>query len=308
MAVIGSGTQVDPYIVDTWADFFDKINISASTYVEFPKQLALTTDTEIVEGKLYVDSDGNVIVNPVVSELNTYYENSFYLDANDYEPEGWSDYKNCKAHFNGRGAKIKNIYIKTPLAYGIFRCSGSTSRAEFIGVNFENIFIDCVGTILFDSCNLNSCIFSIGTKGSFYFLSGGAGETKKNAIYIKIYPSVTGQIYLNGIDPPHTFCFNRIILDMPNTQSMNLFINNAHDCLIQGEFNNESGSYLFLQRSKYMVVDCENTYVTAGSGLAGICIANLGKVVGVMGGVTGVPEDKMTDVTYLDGIGFPIQL
>jgi hypothetical protein len=55
-----------------------------------------------------------------------------------------------------------------------------------------------------------------------------------------------------------------------------------------------------------MVVDCENAYATAGSGLAGICIANLGKVAGVMGGVTGVPEDKMTDVTYLDSIGFPI--
>lgn len=308
MAVTGSGTQQDPFVVDTWEDFFDKINTSTSTYVEFPKQLVPTTDTEIVEGKLYVDSNGNVIVNPTVSELNTYYENSFYLDANDYEPEGWSVTKNCKAHFNGRGAKIKNIYINTVLSNGLFYCSGSGSRAEFTGINFENILIDCVGTYLFTGCSLNSCIFSIGTKGSFYFLGNRAGETKKNAIYIKVYPSVTGQIYLNGIDPPHTFCFNRIILDMPNPQNMSLYINSAHDCLIQGDFNNESGSYLFLQNSKYMVVDCENAYATAGSGLAGICIANLGKVAGVMGGVTGVPEDKMTDVTYLDSIGFPIQL
>ena len=113
MAVTGSGTQADPYIVDTWVDFFDKFNTSASTYIEFPKQLALTTDTEIVEGKLYVDSNGNVIINPVISELNTYYENSFYLDTNDYEPEGWSATKNCRGHFNGRGAKIKNIYSVT---------------------------------------------------------------------------------------------------------------------------------------------------------------------------------------------------
>lgn len=308
MAVTGSGTQADPYIVDTWEDFIDKINTSTSTYVEFPKQLALTTDTEIVEGKLYVDSNGDVVVNPVISELNTYYENSFYLDANDYEPEGWSTYKLCKAQFNGRGAKIKNIYVKTSLPNGIFYCANSSGRAGFTGINFENILIDCVGTYLFNGCNLNNCIFSIGTKGGFYFLGGRAGETKKNAIYIKVYPSTTESIYLNGIVPPHTFCFNRIILDMPNTQNMSLYINSAHDCLIQGEFNNDSGSYLYLQNSKYMVVDCENTYATAGSGLAGICIANLGKVVGVMGGVTGVPEDKMTDVNYLDSIGFPIQL
>ena len=198
--------------------------------------------------------------------------------------------------------------MNTVLSNGLFYCSGSGSRAEFTGINFENILIDCSNTSLFNGCSLNNCIFSIGTKGGFQFLDARAGETKKNAIYIKIYPSVTGQIYLNGIDPPHTFCFNRIILDMPNSQNMNLLINNAHDCLIQGDFNNESGSYLFLQNSQYMVVDCEDAYVTAGSGLAGICIANLGKVKGVMGGVTGVPEDKMTDVNYLDSIGFPIQL
>ena len=50
MAVTGSGTQQDPFVVDTWEDFFDKINVSFSTYVEFPKQLTPTTDTEIVEG------------------------------------------------------------------------------------------------------------------------------------------------------------------------------------------------------------------------------------------------------------------
>ena len=32
MAVTGSGTQADPYIVDTWVDFFDKINTSFSIY------------------------------------------------------------------------------------------------------------------------------------------------------------------------------------------------------------------------------------------------------------------------------------
>ena len=303
MAVTGSGTQADPYIVDTWEDFLWAAKYQGA-YVEFPKQLSLTTDTEVVEGKLYVNNNGEVIINPVVSGLGSYYENDFYLDANDYAPEGFTSAIDFECNLNGRGAKIKNIYIPAVFT-GLFQ--GPAPSIE--GVNFENILIEATGTSIFRDCIVERSIISIGAKTSFYlfYASARAPQLNKSAVYIKCYPSLTGQIYL-GYGGAYSAAFDRFILDMPNEQNVQLYLHNAHDCLIQGNFNNYQGSYIFLQNSKYMVADCEDAYVTAGSGLAGICIANLGKVKGVMGGVTGVPEDKMTDVNYLDSIGFPIQL
>lgn len=304
MARTGSGTQADPYIVDTWEDFLWAVKYQGA-YVEFPKQLSLTADTEVVEGKLYVNSDGEVIINPVVSGLGSYYENSFCLDANDYAPEGFTNPIDFECNLNGRGAKIKNIYVPTVYPRGLFY----GPHPNIIGVNFENILVEAARVCLFHQCIIEKSIISIGAKTHFVLLgaSSSVPQLNKSAVYIKCYPSLTGNIYL-GYGGGYAASFNRFIFDMPNTQNVDFICKYASNCLIQGAFNTNSGHYLWLDYSSYMVVDCENVYPTGGNGVAAICIANLGKVQGVMGGVVGVPEDKMTDVNYLDSIGFPIQL
>ena len=79
----GSGTQTDPYIVDSWAEF-ESIGIKSNSqlYVHFNP-----------------DSENKII------------------DMNDIYPEGCPSYNIGSSEIYGNGWEIRNLYLKNPLFY-----------------------------------------------------------------------------------------------------------------------------------------------------------------------------------------------
>ena len=79
----GSGTQTDPYIVDSWAEFESiGINSNSSVYVHFNP-----------------DAENKII------------------DMNEIYPEGCPSYSIGSSEIYGNGWEIQNLYLKNPLFY-----------------------------------------------------------------------------------------------------------------------------------------------------------------------------------------------
>lgn len=297
----GTGTQADPYIVDNWEDFITAAGTSGA-YVEFPKNLVLTSDTEIVEGKLYVDSTGEPITNPVVSGLSSYYENTFVLDQNDYAPEGLtSDISMSCKDFNGAGGVIKNIYFKS----GQFKhtVSGGNANGILRNVNFSNILIREGSAVLSFNSTLFKCIFSTSVdqdvaKSILQTYSSSQGIMKNCSIYIGSVICSQSINACSGLGTPDSQ-YNRIFVSAPMATLSAPKMTNFQ---IRGEcyaLNIASGS-------SYGVIDCNVDTQASGSN-ATQCLINSNKVNGTISGLTAVTSAQLADASYLASIGFPIQ-
>ena len=119
MAASGSGTQLDPYVVDNWDDLVTCCG-EDDKYTVLKLVLGPTQDTTVQRGKVYYTTGdpatAQIVANPVQSSLSTYYENTFVLDLNNEYPEGVPAISGTtvvlrlKGNFDGRGGTIRNIY------------------------------------------------------------------------------------------------------------------------------------------------------------------------------------------------------
>lgn len=290
-----TGTQNDPYIVDNWADFITAVGTSGA-YVEFPKNLVLTADTEIVDGKLYVDDLGEPICNPVVSGLSTYYENTFILNGNDFAPEGLtSNIAFACAEFNGNGGKITNLDFGASYYF-----SGSNSPA-IKNTSFANLISST--DRLFNNCNLKKDIVSVSLNES-------------NATIFRLCDLDQCSTYLTTLDKTQTRTWYfisaqnntkncRIIIDY---DSITFWLYHSTNFYLKGSI-----TQLALDRhNAYGVVDCDVVTTVYGGenwGNDGIILVNSDKVGGSISAqyAVGVTTAQLKDASYLSSIGFPIQ-
>lgn len=154
----GTGTQNDPYIISDWTDFITAVGTS-NAYVEFPKNLVHTSDTNVDPNKLYTDANGIVQTNVQPTDLANLYENTFILDANDYAPEGLSSTITIScASINGFGGGIVNLASSSATIIGTY------SYVSFTGIAFLNV--RCTDTYFFVSGRsggwgtVSKCIFT----------------------------------------------------------------------------------------------------------------------------------------------------
>lgn len=145
-------------VVHNWSEFITAVGTSGAD-VEFPKSLVKTTDTEVNPNKLYTDANGVVQTNVQVSDLPDLYENDFYLDANDYAPEGLSSTITIScASINGFGGGIVN------LASSSANIISTYSFVNFTGIAFLNV--RCTDVYFFISTRnsgwgtVSKCIFT----------------------------------------------------------------------------------------------------------------------------------------------------
>lgn len=110
MSLPGSGTYEDPYVISNWEEYITaQTSGDASKWYAFPiDSLQHPTEAQLIEGRLYVDSTGEVIRNPKTAELSTYYVNPFTLDFNDYAEEGLTAPITTRIKLNGRGGQFIN--------------------------------------------------------------------------------------------------------------------------------------------------------------------------------------------------------
>lgn len=145
-------------VVHNWSEFITAVGTSGAD-VEFPKSLVKTTDTEVNPNKLYTDANGVVQTNVQVSDLPDLYENDFYLDANDYAPEGLTSTISITcASINGFGGGIVNLASSSATVITTY------SFVNFTGIAFLNA--RCTNAYFFVSSRsggwgtVSKCIFT----------------------------------------------------------------------------------------------------------------------------------------------------
>ena len=130
MAVSGSGTQADPYIVDNWADFLTVMN-SSSNYVKFAnpdreitgdgssttpfivstyEEMLLKTGATYVYQVKLVDRDAKKYK---YNDVYCIYDDSLTtIDFNDIYPEGTTADLSISAHIDYNGWTFRNLTLR----------------------------------------------------------------------------------------------------------------------------------------------------------------------------------------------------
>lgn len=300
----GKGEQNDPYIVSDWNDFITTVGTSG-VYVEFPQNLVKTSDTEIVEGKLYVDSTGEPVKNPVPAKLADYYENTFVLDANEYAPEGMTtEIKIACAYFHGRGGAIKNIWFNRANAFNITRNTDIRATAF---LNWRVTTPTNSNFNVFSSSNTYLCYFR---KNIFQFgveaTSGGISlfETIRpvaisNSFYIR--SASTGEIRIFGSGDNYTACtINRVYVD--TTTAYRLYMVYHDNLLVQGNCIRFESA-----RMTNSIIDATFSGSANGNSNNSKVLINKDKTSNISDGLIAVTTEQLSDAEYLSSIEFPIQ-
>ena len=187
----GSGTQTDPYIVDSWAEFESVVTKSR-----------------------------------VIIKFNPDAENKI-IDMNKIYPEGCPIYTIGRfSQVHGNGWEIQNLYLKNPL----FRGGGVTiSEFKFTSFNHETSQAFLLGTSGYRSL-FEKNIFS-GKTCSTRFLtalvSGGDYGTVidcyNNSFGLTVYNDVTFQLanYLNASSDKKDVMFNNIKIQLTGNSKIN---------------------------------------------------------------------------------------
>lgn len=286
----GTGTQADPYIVDTWADFVTAVGKS-DVYVE------------CAEGTVW--------------------------DMNDIAPDGISSRINIYAKsINGNGVIIKKLYFTSNASF-FFANSTSVTGVDFLDSLVESgTFIYRSGSATFQECRFSGIIqdstFFYNTANSSAYIKRSSINLQfqgNSLLYCGYYVG-------NGIGGLGLKCQNcnvRLSGSSTNSSTITSYDSNYkynlitfENCLISGvnpfkylyvSWAWSSGTY----SSKYSVFD-----IVCSSGQSIInapryssivnCIINSDKLNGatVDTAIKKVTDDQLHDASYLQSIGFPI--
>lgn len=317
----GRGIQNDPYIISDWNDFITAIG-TTDAYVEFPKVLVHTQDRNVDPNKLYTDANGVVQTNVQPSDLVNLYENTFVLDANDYAPGGiTSTITMSCTDINGYGGYIKNLASTT---VDIFENTVDTSvnQLAILNINVENVsFINTTAA----SMNYTKCIFSGRAKGDSAHHTTVFGD--KNNTHSSIYNSCAFNFYIVGVyDLFNYLNYGGFVYAGP-MYDCRLEINhvNNNDIVAAGtlwiRFEKSyltgvianSVSVTITAQSHYSVIEVEKdsgiTVNDAQGGTVQLILINNEMYTGTIPtGCVGITTAQSKDVSYLNSIGFPIQL
>ncbi len=286
----GTGTQADPYIVDTWADFVTAVGKS-DVYVE------------CAEGTVW--------------------------DMNDIAPDGISSRINIYAKsINGNGVIIKKLYFTSNASF-FFANSTSVTGVDFLDSLIESgTFIYRAGAATFQECRFSGIIqdstFFYNTANSSAYIKRSSINLQFQGNSLLCCGYYVG----NGIGGRPIICENcnvRLSGSSTNSSTITSYDSNYkynlitfENCLISGvnpfkylyvSWAWSSGTY----SSKYSVFD-----IVCSSGQSIInapryssivnCIINSDKLNGatVDTAIKKVTDDQLHDASYLQSIGFPI--
>ena len=307
----GSGTQLDPYIIETWSDFITAAG-TASAYAEFKKNLVLTSDTSVDPDKLYVDSNGDVKTNVQVGDLPELYENTIEFDLNEIHPEAYTTTitVSCTS-LKGNGATIKNISFSN--------CSGFTLAADSIinGLAIKNfsLFANTVSGYLIDAdandatiSVLNYCMASGRIEGQGGYSAAFIRTNYGQGISCGFNIDLNGTSYLRSNAQNRTgFDMYYCKLQLSGAAPANAVKVLTRDCYITGSI---TGTIEAAIGSRYSVYDIECDSMD-GNTLTGV-LANSDKCDNIISGIvmplTPVTTEQLHDAAYLASIGFPIEI
>ena len=286
----GTGTQADPYIVDTWADFVTAVGKS-DVYVE------------CAEGTVW--------------------------NMNDIAPDGINSRINIYAKsISGNGVIIKKMYFTSNGSFS-FANSTSVTGVDFLDFLIESgTFIYRSGAATFQECRFSGIIqdstFFYNTANSSAYIKRSSINLQFQGNSLLCCGYYVG----NGTGGRPIICENcnvRLSGSSTNSSTITSYDSNYkynlitfENCLISGvnpfkylyvSWAWSSGTY----SSKYSVFDivCSSgQFITNAPRYSSIvnCIINSDKLNGatVDTAIKKVTDDQLHDASYLQSIGFPI--
>jgi hypothetical protein len=301
----GTGTQNDPYIISDWTDFITAVGTSGA-YVEFPKNLTRTDDTDVDPNKLYTDEYGVVQTNVQPADLSNLYENTFVLDANsdDGFPGGITTHFQIRcASINGFGGTIINLASSMDGIWGFYAVTQVTGIA-FLNINLEerNFFW---AVWRGDYNRINKCIFSgrLAASNNAFILTNYLKFTSC-AFALELW-GLSASLTSNSTNALATFDVSRIQLTKTDTSSNSLVLDvAAKNSYITGSV---TAPLRINTPSDYTVIDLEAPQITAMNSSQSNVLANSDKCNNISGYLTSVTTTQLKDAAYLSSIGFPIQ-
>jgi hypothetical protein len=288
----GTGTQADPYIVDTWADFVTAVGKS-DVYVE------------CAEGTVW--------------------------DMNDIAPDGISSRINIYAKsINGNGVIIKKLYFTSNASF-FFANSTSVTGVDFLDSLVESgTFIYRSGSATFQECRfsgiIQDSIFFYNTANSSAYIKRSSINLQFQGNSLFCNGHYAGGIGGRGLNL--SFCNvsfsgksanSSAITNYSQANKYNLV--GFDNCLVSGtnpfkflyvcwdstysNYNIGSNYSVFdiIFESGQIITNAPNRIYSTTN-----CLINSDKLNGaeVLSAFTRVTDDQLHDATYLQSIGFPI--
>ena len=272
MAITGTGTIADPYVVTTWSELAEK-----------------------------------------AAESDVYIKIGNDINMNDEYPEGFSTQFTIKcASIDGDGKTIKNLYFKSGR---LFYCEYNRTWKN---TNFVNFVLGdgnngaafhyngtIYNTLTFKNCKLSGRLNSGPNNSNRVILAGG--RLKFDRCSLNIYFSENTSTLSNSPDWRDlvTFLYCNCNFTGVTDKGLNMLLDNSY---IKGSLPSATISTTSSvgTGSLYSVLDITVAECTGGSG-TNLVLCNSEKCSTISEYLTSVTTAQLTNATYLDGIGFPIQ-
>ena len=274
MAITGTGTSADPYVVTTWAELASKTS-ETGVYIKLGNDINM--NTEYPEG--------------LTSGLTV----------------------NC-TQIDGDGKTIKNLYLQSG---ALITCTGRNStwkNTELLnwsignGSNAASITANSStsGTYTFNQCKLSGRINSGSGIQASYIAKSGRIKFYRSSINMQMTAN-TSTVDMSG-DWRNccTMEYCNVNFTGATDKTLNIVLVNSY---IKGSLTSATLTatrYPDGQVSVYSVLDISAAAFTANSA-TNLVLANSEKCSSIEQYLTSVTTAQLTNATYLDSIGFPIQ-
>lgn len=272
MAITGTGTQADPYVVTTWAELASKVSESGK-YIklgndidlndEYPEGLTSGLTINCAE----IDGDGKTIKNLYFKSGRLFYceGNRTWKNTNILNFVLGDGNNGAAFHYNGT--------VYNTLTFKQCKLSGRLNS----GLNDNNRVILASGRLKFNRCSLN-----------IYF-----SENTSTLAKSPDWRDVVTLLYCN--------CNFTGVTD----KGLNMVLDNSY---VKGTLENATISTTASSgtASIYSVLDITVAECTGGNG-TNLVLCNSEKCSTISEYLTSVTSAQLTSAAYLDSIGFPIQ-
>lgn len=294
----GTGTSTDPYIVSTWEEFTDAINLGSRSFIKFADNTIIDMNEVALQGitdsynmsYIVVDGNGAIIKNLYLKEDLFKYSNWSTTSVDD------RDVRMKNIHFLNVYSPNKSLFsdISSSIQY-------TTSYYHLQDVTISGIFGDYIFHT--NKSSTSACSFNLQRISlNVNLLSNGAIVDKCRMEDSCIY-----------FESPYNYTSAKTkhIIGLNADNSDQCYFSNA---LIRGK----CGSYSYFRigcanntYSRYNIIDIESGEQCSIKSVSSYALAlNLVNQDNFKGSIsdafTKVTSDQLRDASYLRSIGFPI--
>jgi len=274
MSISGTGTQADPYIVDTWADLVTAVETSKTTYVKVDTSTVATWDfAKMVEGGLTTS------INWIAAEVDG---NGLTIKGLFGTAARW--FSKSDATYQ---AVVKNLNLldmsKTTVTTGVF-----------YGRSFE--FRNCKFSGVIEGGNF----FESYSSGVATFTTGGIdGNDPRGCAFAFNF---SGDARLTSVACTFNHCNMNFDGTSTNTstQEMKMYESKISGKMPWASFKNSGGGQNVIDAE----IDTIGTWSNTSGGVTLINTDKLASSLTVPSGFTGVTSTQMLDVDALEAVGF----